>query len=307
MKVLVVCSYNAGSIAPFIVEQAEALIDRGFEIDYFTIQKKGITGYLLSRKKLLQKINSYTPDIIHAHYGLSGLLANLQHKVPVVTTYHGSDINNPKARFFSFIAIKLSKFNIFVSQKLIDIAKPKGKYTYLPCGIDLSLFQPKSKMEARKKLNLDVQKKYILFSGTFSNTVKNYPLAKQAVETLQAVELLELNRYARWQVALLMNAVDVVLMTSFTEGSPQFIKEAMACNCPIVSTDVGDVKEVIGSTTGCYITSFDATDVTDKLRQALVFNSRTSGRSEVLRFDNKLIVEKIIEVYNQVLKSRPPK
>lgn len=307
MKVLVVCSYNAGSIAPFIVEQVAALIDCGLEIDYFTIQKKGIIGYLLSRKKLLQKINSYTPDIIQAHYGLSGLLANLQHKVPVVTTYHGSDINNSKARFFSLIAIKLSKFNIFVSQKLIDIAKPRSKYAYLPCGIDLSLFQPKSKPEARKELNLDVQKKYILFSGTFSNTVKNYPLAKQAVETLQAVELLELKGYTRPQVALWMNAVDVVLMTSFTEGSPQFIKEAMACNCPIVSTDVGDVKDVIAVTPGCYITSFDANDVADKLKQALAFNSRTSGRSEVLRFDNKLIVEKIIEVYNQVLKNRPQK
>jgi len=303
MKILVVCSYNAGSIAPFIVEQAHALIDRGIEIDCFTIRKKGIIGYLLSRKKLLQKINSYTPDIIHAHYGLSGLLANLQHKVPVVTTYHGSDINNSKSRFFSLIAIKLSKFNIFVSQKLIDIAKPKSKYAYLPCGIDLSLFQPESKLEARKKLSLDVQKKYVLFSGTFSNMVKNYPLAKQAVETLQAVELLELKGYSRHQVVLLMNAVDVVLMTSFTEGSPQFIKEAMACNCPIVSTDVGDVKDVIGATTGCYITSFDANDVADKLRQALAFNSRTSGRSKVLHFDNKLTAEKIIEVYSEVLKS----
>jgi glycosyltransferase involved in cell wall biosynthesis len=307
MKVLVVCSYNAGKIAPFIVEQVDALIDRGVEIDYFTIQKKGILGYLLSLNKLLQKINSYAPDIIHAHYGLSGLLANMQHRVPVVTTYHGSDINNCKVRFFSLIAIKLSKFNIFVSQKLIDIAKPKSKYAYLPCGIDLSLFQPESKLEARKKLNLDVQKKYVLFSGTFSNVVKNYSLAKQAVETLPEVELLELKGYSRQQVALLMNAVDVALMTSFTEGSPQFIKEAMACNCPIVSTDVGDVKEVIGTTTGCYIANFDATDVADKLRQALAFDSPTLGRSKILCFDNKLIVEKIIEVYNQVLKSHHEK
>jgi teichuronic acid biosynthesis glycosyltransferase TuaC len=303
MKVLIVCSYNNGKIAPFILEQADLLQRKGIEIEYFTVRKKGILGYLLSLKELLQKINSDTPDIIHAHYGLSGLLANLQRKVPVVTTYHGSDINNPYSRFFSNIAIHLSDFNIFVSHKLIDIAKPKYKYIYLPCGIDLPLFTPEDKKSARNKLHLDVEKKYILFSGAFADEVKNYGLAKQAVEKLPEVKLIELKGYSREQVALLVNAVDVVLMTSFTEGSPQIIKEAMACNCPIVSTDVGEVRKIIETTKGCYITSFAPDDIADKLKLALADKNRTLGRKAIYKFDNEQVVNKIIDIYQKNVKN----
>lgn len=301
MKVLVVCSYNNSKIAPFIIEQVAGLQKKEIEVEYFTIKRKGITGYLFSRKALISKIHTFTPDLIHAHYGLSGLLANLQSKIPVVTTYHGSDINNSRSRFFSRFAITLSDFNIFVSQKLIDIAKPHSRYIYLPCGVDLSLFVPEAKMDARKKLHLDEANKCVLFSGSFSDEVKNCDLAKKAVAKLPHVQLLELNGYTRQQVAQLLNAVDAVLMTSFTEGSPQIIKEAMACNCPIVSTDVGEVKKIIGDTKGCYITNFDPDDVAGKLKLAIAFEGRTSGREGILRFDNDQIVDRIIQVYHKVL------
>lgn len=303
MKVLIVCSYNNGKIAPFILEQTDLLRLKGVEIEYFTVRRKGIRGYLASRKELICKIHTFKPNIIHAHYGLSGLLANMQRKVPVVTTYHGSDINNPYSRFFSYIAIHLSDFNIFVSHKLINIAKPKSKYIYLPCGVDLSLFIPENKIRARNKLQLDVEKKYILFSGAFTDAVKNYKLAKQAVEKLHEVQLIELKGYTRLQVALLMNAVDVALMTSFTEGSPQFIKEAMACNCPVVSTDVGDVKQIIEQTEGCYITNFAPDDVADKLKLALADKNRTFGRKAIYKFDNEQIVNKIIDIYQKFAKN----
>lgn len=154
MKILIVCSKNSGNIAPFISEQVNALNKNGVETDYFTIEQKGLVGYLKSRRALLKKIEAFHPEIIHAHYGLSGLLANLQRKIPVVTTYPGSDINNDKAFLFSRRSIRLSKHNIFVSQKNIEKANVKDKYSLIPCGVDTNLFFPKEKMEYRKQFKL---------------------------------------------------------------------------------------------------------------------------------------------------------
>lgn len=303
MKILIVCSKNSGNIAPFIIEQVDTLNKYGVETDYFTIEQKGPFGYLKSRMALTRKIEEFRPQIIHAHYGLSGLLANMQRKIPVVTTYHGSDINNDKAFLFSKISIRLSKHNIFVSHKNIEKANVKDKYSLIPCGVDTNLFSPKEKTECRKQLNLASDKKYVLFAGAFNNTVKNAPLARSATDKLNNVQLLELKGYTRQEVVLLMNAVNVCLMTSFTEGSPQFIKEAMACNCPIVSVDVGDVKELLGDTVGCYVCDmYEEYEVSQKLRLALEFGKRTNGREriETLELNSETISTKIITIYNQL-------
>ena len=98
-----------------------------------------------------------------------------------------------------------------------------------------------------------------------------------------------------------MAIVDMALMTSFSEGSPQFIKEAMACNLPIVSTDVGDVKEIIQKTEGCYICKNEPEDVAKKIELALDFAKKTTGREKIQHLDNRIIAEKIIQVYQNVL------
>ena len=137
MKVLVVASYNKGRFAPFILEQAAALTRQGCQIDYLGLQGKGLKGYLKNLPSLKQRIKVFQPDVIHAHYGLSGILANLQRRVPVVTTYHGSDINEKSVFPFSKISIGLSAWNVFVSNRTKEIAKPKKHYSLLPCGVDL--------------------------------------------------------------------------------------------------------------------------------------------------------------------------
>ena len=303
MKILIVCSKNSGKIAPFILDQAESLEEQGIKIDFFTISRKGLHGYLSSRKELLQKIKEFQPNIIHAHYGLSGLLANLQRKIPVVAIYHGSDINNRKILRFSKIAILLSKFNIFVSQKNIDTVKPKRNYALIPCGVDTKLFKPLDKHECRIKLGFSENEKLVLFAGAFDNKVKNAELAHQAISLLQAVKLIELKGFTRQEVAILMNAVDAVLMTSRSEGSPQFIKEAMACNCPIVSVNVGDVKEVIFGVEGCFISINNADEIAENLQKAISFG-KTAGREKIIELglDSETTAKKIINIYKQVIK-----
>ena len=307
MRVLIVASHNKGNFAPFIVEQAEALKALGLEVDFFGLQGKGVRGYLKNLPLLKKEIRIFHPDVVHAHYGLSGLLANLQRGVSVVTTYHGSDINEKAVLRFSKMAMFLSAWNIFVSKKTLNIARPKKRFSLLPCGIDFSELQLTERVEARKRMQLGANKHYVLFAGAFDNTVKNASLARKAMALLEnkEVELLELKGYTRDEVTLLMCAVDAFLMTSVSEGSPQVIKEAMACGCPIVSVDVGDVKERIAGTEGCFISeSRDPKEIAGLLRKAMSFEGKTKGRNKIVAdgLNNRFVAERLLEIYKRICK-----
>ena len=246
----------------------------------------------------------YNPDIVHAHYGFSGLLANLQRKVPVITTFHGSDINLITNRPFSVLTSLLSKSSIFISQKLSRKLIIKGRSAIIPSGVDLDLFFPVDKVESRKQLGLPIHEKLVLFAGSFDNRIKNYPLAKAATDSLNNVRLIEMKGYKRKEVALLMNACDVALLTSIHEGSPQFIKEALACNRPIVSTDVGDVRILMENVEGCFIAKPDSVDIAGKISQAMHFENAPNGRQRIIDLGLELntIAAKIIDVYHSVLR-----
>jgi glycosyltransferase involved in cell wall biosynthesis len=306
MRILIVCSGNSGKVAPFITDQVSALINQGIQCEYFIIIGKSLKGYLSKRVELIQRIKEFRPDLIHAHYGLSGLLANTQLRIPVVTTYHGSDINVSKVFVLSRLNMILSAFNIFVSAKNLHKSNLKRNFALIPCGVDMSIFYPMDKIVARKQLGFDLEQKLVLFAGDFNNTVKNPELAKSAVVALDRVQLLELKGFTRNEVALVMNAVDVCLMTSFSEGSPQFIKEAMACNCPIVSVHVGDVEEVIKGVSGCFLTSYDVRELSEKIEIALKLEKRTSGSERIMlkQLEQNAVVQKLIEIYTKILEKK---
>ena len=306
MKILIVANHNKGSYATFVVEQVESLKKHGVEIDFFGVRGKGLFGYFSNLSALKKKIDLFQPDLIHAHYGLCGLLANLQRKIPVVTTYHGSDIHSKgMPLFFSRLSIMLSVYNIFVSKYLqIQSGWRGNKQCIIPCGVDLDIFKPMDRTEARKLMKWDVQGKYVLFSGTFDNAVKNSPLAIEAVEQMEDVNLVELKGYDRKQVCTALNASNCLLLTSFREGSPQVIKEALACGVPIVSVNVGDVKESMDGINGCYITTYDVFDVITSLRQAIEFNGKNDGRERIisLGLDNETVAKRIFKIYKQIRK-----
>lgn len=299
MKVLFVASYNKGYFAPFIMEQAEALREAGCDVDVFGVTGKGVKGYLKALPALKRRIREFKPDIIHAHYGLCGLLANMQRRVPVVTTYHGSDINEKAVLPFSRIAMLLSVHNIFVSRKNIDITGVRRKSSLIPCGINLPRIIPKE--QAREELGFKPNLKYVLFSGAFDNYVKNYPLAKAAMDLVPGASLIELKGYGRREVNLLMCAADAILMTSFTEGSPQVIKEAMACGLPVVSVDVGDVAELTAGVEGCHVCDREPTDLAEALEKA-AGSGRTEGMKRILERGllNDVVARKISDIYISV-------
>ena len=300
MKILVVARYKERGYTPFVQEQVEALEKAGLECRFFPVQSRGVMGYLRHLPDFRRVIRDFNPDVVHAHYGLCGVLANLQRMVPVVTTYHGSDINNPKVLRLSKFAIRHSAYNIFVSSKNIGMACPGDTHALIPCGINLDDYPITDKVVARNQIGLETSGKYVLFAGAFDNPVKDPELAKTAVGYLPDVRLLELKGYSRQQVSLLMQAVDALLMTSRTEGSPQVIKEAMACGCPIVSVDVGDVRERIGGIDGCFVSDTrEPEELAGLIGKALAFSGRTDGRARIIAsgLDNNSVAVELKKIY----------
>lgn len=309
MRILILAVDYNGCFMPFVEEQISALRKCDVEILRFAIHKKGFIGYLHELKTLNQIIKKEQPDIIHAHYGLCGLLANLQRQVPVVTTFHGSDINNTKVLYLSKIAIYLSAWSVFVAKSNMDIAKPRRKCSLLPCGVNLDDLALHNESFTAPAEILLANKKHILFAGSFRDQVKDPTLAKNVIDQLNEeykldVQLIELRGYTRQEVTYLMHTCDALLMTSKSEGSPQVIKEAMACNCPIVSVDVGDVRERLSGLQGCcVVASRNVNELATSLFKVLLDAKRTNGRERIIEMGltNDLIAKRLVEIYNNVL------
>ena len=307
MRVLIVCSGNRGEASPFVQEQAEHLRNEGCEVGLFLIKGKGWLGYLSNRKGLMREIAHFKPDLIHAHSGMSVLLAALQRRIPVVATFHGSDINVPKLRRFSRIAMMLSRAHIVVSAEM-KRALSDDRVRVVPCAVDTSVFFPTDCNSERRKLGWNDNERYVLFSSAFSNAVKNAPLAKEAISMLksESIHLVELTGKNRSEVAQLLNACDVALMTSLTEGSPQFIKEAMACGTPVVSTPVGDVPELSQNLAGHFLVDYTKESGAKGIRQALEFREtekRTKGPEVIQQagLTPHHIAERIMAIYRGIL------
>ena len=305
MKILIVANNKPGHFSPFVTEQVEAIAKHGVTFDFFGVGGKGIFGYLSYLKPLKKKIHEFQPDLLHAHYGLSGLLANLQRTVPVVTTYHGSDVHSKGLNLFiSKLTARSSAYNIFVSPKLLELTGYRGENkSVIPCGVDTTTFFPMERAEARKQLGWDANETYVLFAGAFENEVKNSALAKAAISLLPNVRLMELRGYSREQVNWAMNAANCLLMTSHREGSPQVIKEAMTCGTPIVSVNVGDVKELLAGVDDCYITTYDVNEIATKIQQTIAFKGKTNGPKCIIDkgLSNEIVVHNILEIYQKLV------
>lgn len=316
MKILIVCRWHGNHAAAFIMEQVDSLRTLGNDVQYCTANKGGIRGYMELYRNIKKAIAEWRPDVVHAHYGICGFIACLASgKVPVVTTYPGSDINDKKIRPISRMAMRMSAYNIFMSKRQIakvkDLAKPE-KTTILRYGIMLDLFQPMDKLEARKlfrqakpdEAQWSDSDKLVLFSSKFTRLGKDPELALKVCDLAGAKLLPLTGGYTKEEMVWLMNAVDAAIVTSKSEGSPQFTKEVMACGTPIVSVDVGDVAEQLEGLEGCYISKTrEASELAELLNNAIAFG-KTDGHKHItdMGLSNEQVTEKLIDIYELILR-----
>jgi teichuronic acid biosynthesis glycosyltransferase TuaC len=323
MKVLFVSSGNNKNfdIAPFIKEQGESLKKLGIEVDYYPIIGKGLTGYIKAGLKLRKYLKRNSYNLIHGHFILSVWAAIIGSggKIPIVISLMGSDaygeyigINKIsfKSRFSMFLTWLAQPFATAIISKSSNIEKyvyQKSKSYIIPNGIDIQKFKPDDQYFKNVQV-LKSKKKNILFLGNIKNIRKNYQLVKQALDQLNLPDVELNNPYpvSHQEIPQLLNSTNILVVPSLMEGSPNIVKEAMACNCPIVATDTGDVKWVLGETKGCYISSFDAKDFAENVRLALQFSEthgRTDGEHRIkeLGLDSENIAKRIIDIYNKSL------
>ncbi|KPJ66676.1 MAG: hypothetical protein AMJ43_07275 [Coxiella sp. DG_40] len=314
MKVLVVTNTYPTkkwpSMGIFVKEQVESLEKEGIEIDVLFINGwESKLNYLWGILRLWKCLLTHRYDLVHAHYVFSGIIARCQFLYPVVLTHHGIEVFLTWQRVPSRLITYLVDKTIVVSQQQKEKLRYKNMVV-IPCGIDFDLFRPMSREEVRQELNLPPEKKLVSCVGHYSRPEKRFDIIQAALTLAQekdpSIELVLVRNQTHDIVPLYMNACDVILLVSDGEGSPMVIKEAMACNLPIVSVPVGDVPEIIKDTEGCYLCTQDPEDVAVKLLLALSNGKRTEGREKIKHMELSQISRKIIAQYQEVLHNKKP-
>lgn len=314
MKVLTVTNMwpiqNSPYYGIFVKEQVEALNKYFPEITnrvYFINGKKSKLNYLWSIIRLNWLITFNKYDAIHIHYALSGifLLFNpfLKQK-KVIITLHGSDFNSQNGFNQKLIARILSKATdiIFLNKRMeSSLEKFKKKLHHIPCGVDTELFKPELNKPSTKVIK-------IAFPASKKRPEKNYPFFQKVMLELEKnfnykIEVIEIHGKSRLEVNTILNEVDLICMTSFTEGSPQIIKEAMCCNTPIVSSNVGDVKDILTEVENTFIIEdFDLIAFSEAINSILEQPKPlrfTNGREVIqqLGLDDKNTSSKLLKAY----------
>lgn len=315
------------SFGVFVKSQVESLRNLA-DVELFIIPAgDGAVRYVRALSALLKRIEQGY-DIIHVHYGdLASLVKLFYHgDTPVVTSYCGSDLNGNSSRGWirSFKNLIFRDVNRYLSrQDSLSIAKSKELASRIegrspavavfPNGVDTGKFQPANRMECRKQLGWEIDKPTILFPANTHDAQKNFPLLRNALEAAGTTRCnlvtFEGASVSHDEVPLYLNASDLVVITSLREGSPNIVKEAMACNCRIFSTDCGDVAWLLEGATGSRIVPWPQESWNDAIRGFLdSAGDRESSRSRMALIEKGLDLEsvasKLIDLYEKVLEER---
>jgi len=289
----------------FVRQQAEQLRRFGHTVDVINILGfRSRLHYLKGALDVLRRTRTTPYDVVHAHYGLTALPAWFRLHAPLVMTLHGSDVLGGRVeRLCSWFMSRLADAVIVVSEEMRQLIPG----IVIPCGVDLDLFRPFDRGQARARLGWPSDTYLILFPFDPRRRVKRYDLARAAVDRLTeegiAAELITVfgvdNREMPWHYS----AADAMILCSDSEGSPTSVKEALACDLPVVATDVGDVHELFRGVPGTWLCTRDVGDIARSLREALTVSrtGRFERRAAMAKYNQALTVAKIIDVYNTVL------
>lgn len=286
------------------------LRETGVDIEIFAHESKGLVGYLSNCMKLRKFLSTNDFDVIHAHFSYSGYIAAIARRNEgLVCSLLGSDVNS--AGKFSLrllrVAIKyIWDVTIVKTDKMKSIIGIDSLYV-IPNGVNFNRFYPMDSVECKRKVGFDPNKFNIIFiSSDIDSPAKNYKLAFDSVNKLSNPEIMlhPLTNKTHEELLLYYNAADLLLFTSIQEGSPNVIKEAMACNLPIISTDVGDSRRTLANVQGCYIVDFSVDEVANHIELVRTQKKRTKGRENIPFLNSENTSKQIIEIYTSVKKAK---
>jgi glycosyltransferase involved in cell wall biosynthesis len=308
MKVLVLTAMYPTERDPwsgcFVRDQVEDLRELGVETRVFYFAGRADwRQYMVAARVLRDLLRREPADLVHAHYGLAGATGMVQRLAPVVTTFHGSDTVIPWQRSVSWVVARATT-PVFVSA---EGARRLGKAAapIVPAAVDTRRFAPLDRADARRALGWDEHARYVLLPGARDNPVKGAQLFDAVVERVRqraaGVDAVSLEGWSRDEAALVLNAADVTLMTSRSEGAPVTIKESLACATPVVSVPVGDVPSLVGDLPGCAIAPRDPVALADAVLQALQAPRDLALRERAENFSRGRIARRIADLYSEVL------
>ncbi len=288
-----------------VKEEVDSLREVGVAAEVLFINgRKNRWNYLKGMFRLMSLLSSQRFDIIHTHHSYCAFMAiiakaRLKLKAPLLLTLHEGEICHKGRICYKIDFIEKIKYSRFFKNYVINrvdrlitvyeglLKRPlKAAYSIVPCGINIELFRPLSQAGCRKRLNINENAKVIFFPSDYRRPEKRFDLVEEACAILKAVYpdsliLLKGGAINYDLMPVYLNACDAMVLASDYEASPMVIKEAMATNTPLVSVDVGDVKQIISGVNGCYIAGRDPRDIARQLKNALDFNRRTSGRERI--------------------------
>jgi teichuronic acid biosynthesis glycosyltransferase TuaC len=303
----------------FIKTQVDSLVAAGVEVEVM-YPKPGpfLFIYISAAIQVFLRTSTGRFDVVHGHYGQWALIARMQWTTPTVVSFMGTDLlgrvtthgnYSKKGALITWISRWLCHRVDAVIVKSEEMKKATkataaDNIFVIPNGVDFELFRPIARAEARAALGWDQDRYYILFGNNPERPVKNFPLAQAAVESLRSrgmsAELIFARGLPQTKLMQYINASNALILSSIAEGSPNIVKETMACNVPVVSTDVGDVSKVIANTRGCSVCPHDPEALAAALEQALQHTEQTMGRIDIAHLERSVIAQQIIAVYEQV-------
>jgi glycosyltransferase involved in cell wall biosynthesis len=291
----------------FVAELAEQLKQFGLHVSVLAFDgRANKLEYGRAAWRLRAALRRESFDLVHAHYGLCGLIALTQRRVPVVTTFHGPEYTGQTpGHWRACWRVAARSCAIFVSR---DGQQRFGlpHAPVIPAGVDTRRFTPLDRREARRALGWSQECRYALLPGARSVRSKRSDLFEAAIEvaaqTVPGLRSVSLEGYSRREAALVFNAVDVTVMTSDYEGAPVSIKESLACGTPVVSVAVGDVPRTIAGLPGCAIVPRRPEDIAQGVLGALDAGRPAALRQRAERFSNERMAARTHAVYESVLR-----
>jgi len=328
MKILMVTNMlpteDRPSYGIFVRTQIDSIAAAGHSVDIqFIPGYKSRLEYVWAVKTLYDRLRRSRYDLVHAHYGLAGIVACMQSRIPVLTSFCGDDLlgtpstdrtlttSSRLVMALSQMAASWSDAIIVKSQQMkacLWSGAASRKAHVIPNGVNFDVFKPRDVNAVRQQLGLDLNRKYILFPSTPYELRKRIDLARSAMHLLKKeipeLELLVIYHRPQEEIALYMSACDVMVLTSDWEGSPNVVKEAMASNLPVVTVDAGDAWDVIRGVRACYRAERSETDIAKQTARALSAGERSDGRDHIAYLEVSEIAGRVIEIY-QGLKKAP--